>query len=146
MNNKNKSKEVTIFIDNFKFDLKLDSSGMVQSSNFTYKNDKVFSQNDSPEDFKFAQQRQQQIFDGKFDWLINKEKTITLPMNITVDMKEPIWTNSLSYNKVDVSWDKKCECKNCKKLVNYIVSMINQGRDLFAPDILLSIQDLLDKC
>lgn len=69
----------------------------------------------SGEDLKEAMKYQQRIFEGEFNWLINKDGLITLPThNILVTLVDPIHDGSVRYGGGSIQSCLKETCPHCQ--------------------------------
>lgn len=63
---------------------------------------------------------QQEIFDGKWDWLIQKPDIITLPVyNILITLVGPIYNGSVRYRRGEIHSSIKEICPHCRDLECY---------------------------
>ncbi len=69
----------------------------------------------SEEDVREGHGYQKEIFDGKWDWLIQKSGIITLPThNMLVTLVDPIWDGSVRYGGGNIASCLKETCPHCQ--------------------------------
>ncbi len=67
------------------------------------------------DDLREGHRYQLEIFDGKYDWLIQKSGIITLPLyNILVTLVDPIWDGSVRYGGGSIQSCLKETCPHCQ--------------------------------
>ena len=97
----------------FIFELKLDKDGVVTSSNFTKEG--LAANQLSEDDLREGSSYQQDIFSGKYDWLIRKSNIITLPThNILVTVEDPIYDGSVKFSGGAITSSLKETCPHCQ--------------------------------
>jgi len=68
----------------------------------------------SEDDVREGHGYQQEILNGKWDWLVQKADMITLPVqNILVTLVDPVWDGSVRYGGGSIASNLKMSCGHC---------------------------------
>jgi len=94
------------------FDLKINNENKVISSAFTVEGKRSASMDDT--EFRQGETYQQEIFRGKWDWLIDKETDIILPIHdIVVSVVDPKYYGAYRFGGGSIGSSMKIVCEHC---------------------------------
>jgi hypothetical protein len=105
-----KSQKLQIY--QYIFDLNINENNNIVSSIFTVQGKRPASM--SHEEFRQGQIYQQEIFGGRWDWLIEKEKDIVLSIhNIVISVVDPQYYGAYRFGGGSISSNMKMVCEHC---------------------------------
>lgn len=94
------------------FNLKINKENKVISSDFSVEGKRAASMSD--DEFRSGESYQQEIFGGKWDWLIDKETDIILPIHdIVISVVDPQYTGPYRFGGGSIGSNMKMVCEHC---------------------------------